>query len=202
MLKTQAIGRVGKDATAKEINGRFVINFSVAVNERTVNPTTGEVMQDTTWLSCAMWRDNMGKVWEYLKKGQQVYVEGKPSYRIYKKSDNRPGLDVTLKVERVELLGSSGNGNTTGQSDDTDFEWDDDTNGSNNAASAEQDDDEEFWKNPPVTEASSLKEKEEEKNSPSDGNIVAELMKDAVPLSGSSQQVGKKIMDGIEVPFD
>ena len=150
MLRTQVIGRVGKDATVKEINGRFVINFSLAVNERTVNPNTGEVSEETTWFNCALWRNEMSKLWEYLKKGQEVYLEGKPSYRIYKKSDNRPGLDISIKVEKVELVGSGKKDSSNGaENQDTDWTWEEEEGVANKA----DDKDEKFWSDPKQQEA-------------------------------------------------
>lgn len=140
MIKTEAIGRIGRDATVKEVNGRYVTDFSLAVNEKTVNPNTGEASETTTWINCSMWRDNMGKVWEYLKKGQTVYVEGKPSTRIYRKKDNTPGVDYSIRVDRVELIGGRPQADQSETGASQDWNW-----GDNGGGGQEPADDEAFW---------------------------------------------------------
>lgn len=124
-----AIGRVGGDARVKTVGKRVVINFSIAINKRRVNSDTGEMTEETNWVNCALWRDQEGSLPQYLKKGQQVYVQGEPAWKVYKKQDNRPSIDMSVLVSRVELLGSKKDDQASLNSgdDDTDYKWDDET---------------------------------------------------------------------------
>ena len=107
MIKLQVIGNLGRDCTVNNVNGRTVINFSVAHTERFRDSTTGEMKPRTTWVECAYWSDRTG-VAPYLKKGTQVYVEGTPDVRTYPKNDGTTGVSLSLRVQSVQLLGSRG----------------------------------------------------------------------------------------------
>ena len=84
MIQLNIIGRIGQDAIVKQVNGKTVTNFSVATNLKTVNTETGEVTKKTVWVNCALWRNEVGKLSEYLKKGQEVFVQGTADFKIYK----------------------------------------------------------------------------------------------------------------------
>lgn len=87
------VGRLGKDAELKQFDGKNVINFSVAVDIGYGDK------KDTLWVDCAKWGEKTGII-AYLKKGQQVAVQGEIGLR---KWDG--GATVTLRVGNVELLG-------------------------------------------------------------------------------------------------
>lgn len=105
MLKATAIGNLGKDCTTNQVNGKTVINFSVAHTEK-YKDRDGNQQERTTWVECAYWSDS--RIADYLKKGTQVYVEGQPEVRTYPKNDGSTGASLSLKVFTVQLLGSGG----------------------------------------------------------------------------------------------
>ena len=105
MLKTQVIGNIGKDATIREINGDYAINFSVAHNERIVTGD-GEVIEKTVWVNCTRWLKKRTELSKYLKSGTMVHVAGSPDFRIYRGSDGRNKVDFRLRVDSIELLSS------------------------------------------------------------------------------------------------
>lgn len=105
MIKLQVIGHLGKDCTTNVVNGKNVINFSVAHSEK-YKDTTGNPVERTTWVDCAYWTERTA-VAPYLKKGQLVYAEGSPEVRSYTKNDGTTGTSLTLRVLNVQLLGSS-----------------------------------------------------------------------------------------------
>lgn len=127
MIKLQVIGHLGKDCTTNVVNGKNVINFSVAHSEK-YKDTTGNPVERTTWVDCAYWTERTA-VAPYLKKGQLVYAEGSPEVRSYTKNDGTTGTSLTLRVLNVQLLGSSrsesGGADATGaggsESDDLPF---------------------------------------------------------------------------------
>jgi single-strand DNA-binding protein len=103
MIKLQVIGHLGKDCTTNVVNGKNVINFSVAHSER-YKDAQGNQKEKTTWVDCAYWTDRTA-VAPYLKKGQLVYVEGAPEVRSYTKNDGTTGTSLTMRVLNVQLLG-------------------------------------------------------------------------------------------------
>lgn len=99
----QIIGNLGKDCEAREVNGKQVINFSVAHSEKYTSQ--GEKMEKTTWVECAYWSDS--RVKDYLKKGTTVYAEGTPEVRVYDKKDGTQGHSLTMRVFSVQLVGGN-----------------------------------------------------------------------------------------------
>ncbi len=107
MLKIEIIGRIGKDATVNNYNGKNVINFSVAHSEK-YKDSNGTEVNRTHWVECAYWVERTG-VAQYLKKGTQVYVEGQPESKTYQASDGSHRASLACRVRKVELLGSANN---------------------------------------------------------------------------------------------
>ncbi len=103
MIKLQVIGNLGKDAIVNNVNGKNVINFTVAHTER-YKDAQGNQKDRTTWVDCAYWTDRTA-VAPYLKKGTQVFVEGQPDVRTYTTQDGRNGASLTLRIASVQLLG-------------------------------------------------------------------------------------------------
>ena len=107
MLNTTIIGYVGQDATIKVINGKQVINFSVAHTDAFMKPdgNGGEVKNEkTTWISCDYWTES-NRLSGYIKKGTLVYVTGSPNVKAYSKAANELDVHFNLTVFRLELLG-------------------------------------------------------------------------------------------------
>jgi len=113
MVKMQVIGNLGKDSIVNNVNGRSVINFSVAHTEK-IKDQQGNMKDKTLWVECAYWTDRTA-VAPYLKKGTQVYVEGIPDIRTYTTNDGRSGASLVLRVQSVQLLGG---GNRTNEGGD------------------------------------------------------------------------------------
>lgn len=84
------IGNIGANAVRRNTSdGRELMTFSVAVNDRSNN---------TTWFNCVgALRD---KQFDFLVKGQQVAVTGDLAVGVY---NNRP--DLTVNIDRIELCG-------------------------------------------------------------------------------------------------
>jgi single-strand DNA-binding protein len=106
MLKAQAIGHLGKDAVVNTVNGKSVINFTVAHSEK-YKDAQGVLHEKTIWVDCSYWSDRTA-VAQYLKKGTQVYVDGNPEARSFQRNDGTPGAALALRVRDIQLL-SSGN---------------------------------------------------------------------------------------------
>ena len=105
MLKLQVIGHLGKDCITNVVNGKNVINFSVAHSEK-YKDAAGIQKEKTLWVECAYWTDRI-TIAPYLKKGQLVYLDGIPDMRTYTKNDGTPGTSLTMRVLNVQLLGGA-----------------------------------------------------------------------------------------------
>jgi single-strand DNA-binding protein len=102
----QIIGNLGKDCIVNTVNGKNVINFTVAHTEK-YKDSQGNQQEKTTWVDCGYWTDRTA-IAQYLTKGKQVYVEGKPDVRAYQKNDGTAGASLSMIVREVQLLGGRG----------------------------------------------------------------------------------------------
>lgn len=132
MIRLTCIGHLGKDATVNNVNGKSVINFSVAHSEK-FKDAQGNQKDKTTWVDCSYWTDKTA-ISPYLLKGTQVFVEGQPEVRVFDKADGTQGSSLSVRVASIQLLSktetSAGIGrdkpgmnenNTLGPSDDLPF---------------------------------------------------------------------------------
>lgn len=104
MQRIELIGHIGQDAEVKDFGENQVINFSVAVSESYTNKQ-GEKITNTNWYECSKWGNNT-TVAQYLKKGQQVFVSGKPQARAWQKDDGTLVSNLGVNVFAIQLLGS------------------------------------------------------------------------------------------------
>lgn len=107
MIKLQIIGNLGKDAAVNTVNGRNVINFSVAHKEK-FKDAQGNPKERTTWVECAYWTDRTAVV-PYLKKGTMVFAEGSPEADAYMNRENQAAATLRMRVQTVQLLGGNNN---------------------------------------------------------------------------------------------
>lgn len=104
MQQISIIGNLGANARIVDVNGSKFITFRVAVTEKRKQ---GEnTTSETTWYSCTYNRAESAVI-NYLVTGQQVFVQGKPSYRLYDSAVHHcKMLDVSISVDRLELVGN------------------------------------------------------------------------------------------------
>ena len=112
MLKMQVIGNLGKDCVVNTVNGRNVINFTVAHTEK-FKDSQGVNQERTTWVDCAYWTDKTA-IAPYLVKGQQIYAEGNPEVKTFTRQDGSPGASLSLRIREVQLIGGRKPENTVG----------------------------------------------------------------------------------------
>jgi single-strand DNA-binding protein len=104
MIKMLLIGHLGKDANVNDVNGKMVINFTVAHSEK-YKDRDGILKEKTIWVECAYWTDKTA-IAPYLKKGTQVYVEGQTDIKTFSRQDGTNGASLTCRVGSINLLGS------------------------------------------------------------------------------------------------
>lgn len=104
MNRLEIIGHIGNDAEIKDLGTNQVINFSVAVSESYTNKQN-EKVTTTMWFECAKW-GNSTAIAQYLKKGTQVYVSGKPNNRGWVNEQGEAKTVNGITVFDIQLLGS------------------------------------------------------------------------------------------------
>ncbi len=109
MIKLQIVGNLGKDCIVKDVNGKTVINFSVAHSER-FKDAQGNQKERTTWVECAYWTDKTA-VSQYLTKGKTVYAEGYPEADAYMNKENQAAATLRMRVQNLQLVGGINNDN-------------------------------------------------------------------------------------------
>ena len=108
MVKLNLIGHIGQDCVVNNVNGKTVINFSVAHTEKWTN-SAGQQQEKSLWVSCSYWSERTNLA-SYLKKGTQVYVEGVPDVKTYTTGRGEVLPQMTLRVQMVQLLGTKDTG--------------------------------------------------------------------------------------------
>ena len=106
MNKAQIIGRLGQDPEIRYTqSGAAVASFSVATSERWKDKQTGDQKEITEWHSVTAFGRQAEVCGEYLRKGKQVYIEG----RLQTDSWEQDGVkrwSTKIIMQRMEMLGS------------------------------------------------------------------------------------------------
>ena len=97
-------GNVTRDAELRGSgNGRSMLTFGVAVNERRKNPQTGEWENVPNFVDCVVWGNRADAIAQYVTKGTKVAVEGRLRYSSWEKNgERRSKLEVV--VDEIEFL--------------------------------------------------------------------------------------------------
>ena len=104
MMNLSLIGNLGADARVENNHGNPFVSFNVADRNQWTD-AAGQVHEETTWISCTLNGDG-GRLLPYLKKGTLVYVNGRPSTRVYSSERDRcMKAGINLFVRQVELVG-------------------------------------------------------------------------------------------------
>ncbi|QRR02228.1 single-stranded DNA-binding protein [Dyadobacter sandarakinus] len=115
--KVILIGNLGSDPEVRYLeSGSAVAKFNIATTESYTNKN-GERVENTEWHRIELW-EGLAKVAEkYLKKGNQVYIEGRIRTDNWTDKDGQQKTGVTIRANSMTLLGGpSGNtGGDTGQ---------------------------------------------------------------------------------------
>jgi len=114
--KVILIGNLGRDPETRYLpNGDAVANISVATTD-TWKDKNGEKQEKTEWHRVTLYR-RLGEIaGEYLKKGSQVYIEGRIEYREYEK-DGVKRYSTDIIASEMKMLGSRQGGGDPGDRD-------------------------------------------------------------------------------------
>lgn len=103
MIRLEIIGNLGADVEKRVQNGSTFFTFRVAHSEKKVSQSTGEVITETTWISCSC-NYISDKLLEFLKKGTKVFVRGYVSFKMFK-YDHEQRIGINLFATEIELCG-------------------------------------------------------------------------------------------------
>jgi single-strand DNA-binding protein len=99
----QLIGRLGKDPEVKTFGKSKKASFSIATSDSYKNQK-GDKIEDTQWHNIVIWGKLAGVAEKFLKKGQEVAVEGKLIHRVYETSGEKRYI-TEINVNDLLMLG-------------------------------------------------------------------------------------------------
>jgi single-strand DNA-binding protein len=117
--KVIVVGNLGRDPETRYMpDGAAITNVSVATSFQWTDKASGEKKEETEWHR-VVFRGKLAEVaGEYLKKGSQVYVEGRLRTRKWQDKEGQDKYSTEIIAERMQMLGSrSGAGEARGGSE-------------------------------------------------------------------------------------
>ncbi len=107
--KAILIGNLGKDPDVRySPDGSAITNITLATTE-SWKDKSGEKQEKTEWHRVAFFGKLAEIAGEYLKKGSQVYVEGRIQTRKWQDKDGQDRYTTEIVADKMQMLGSRGN---------------------------------------------------------------------------------------------
>jgi single-strand DNA-binding protein len=100
----QLIGHLGKDPDVKSFNNSKKASFTIATTDNYKNQK-GEKVSDTQWHNIVIWGKLANVAEKYLKKGEQVAIEGKLVHRMYEANGEKKYM-TEINVNDLVMLGT------------------------------------------------------------------------------------------------
>jgi single-strand DNA-binding protein len=111
--KVILIGNVGKDPEVRHFDNNLTqARFPVATSE-TYTKANGEKVTNTDWHNIVVWRGLADVAQKYVKKGMQVYIEGKIRNRSYDDKDGNKRYSTDIEVEVLKMLSRPSDSSST-----------------------------------------------------------------------------------------
>ena len=102
------VGNLGRDPELRYTpQGIAVCDFSVATNERK-RDKSGETQEVATWFRITLWRNLAENAAKYLKKGSQVYIEGRLGLEEWTDRDGNTRQTLSVQGTEMHFIGSRG----------------------------------------------------------------------------------------------
>ena len=104
--KVLLIGNAGRDPEVRHLeSGVVTATFSLATTEKFRDRTSGELKEQTEWHNIVCWR-NLAEVAEkYIRKGTQLFIEGRIRTRSYNDSNGNTKYVTEIVADNMQLLG-------------------------------------------------------------------------------------------------
>jgi single-strand binding protein len=111
--KVIILGRLGNDPDSRSMpNGDPVTKISVATSEEWVDKQSGEKKQITEWHNIIAYRKLAEIFSKWLKKGSQVYIEGRLRTRKWQDQNGQDRYATEIIADKMEMLGGTQGSNT------------------------------------------------------------------------------------------
>jgi len=118
--KVILVGNLGRDPEVRySANGQAIANVTIATTESWKDKNTGEKQEKTEWHRIVFFGRLGEIVGEYLKKGAQIYVEGRLQTRKWQDKEGKDRYTTEIVANEMQMLGSKGgaaSGDYAGQS--------------------------------------------------------------------------------------
>ena len=109
--KAIIIGRLGADPEVRYTqSGQSVANFNVATDESWTDKS-GQKQEKVEWHRIVVWGRQAEHCGEYLRKGREVYIEGRIETREWQDRDGQSRRTTEIKAQNVTFLGSRNDNN-------------------------------------------------------------------------------------------
>ena len=126
--KVILVGNLGRDPELKYLEGNVArVNFSLATSD-SYKDKNGNRVEQTEWHNIVMWRGLAESAEKYLKKGTQVYIEGKIQTRQWNDKDGNKRNTTEIVAESYQILQRRDNNNPGNDGGDTSFDKQDSSN--------------------------------------------------------------------------
>jgi single-strand DNA-binding protein len=115
--KVIIVGNLGRDPETRYMpDGGAITNVSVATSFQWTDKASGEKKEETEWHR-VVFRAKLAEIaGEYLKKGSQVYVEGRLRTRKWQDKDGQDKYSTEIIADRMQMLGArAGSGEPRGE---------------------------------------------------------------------------------------
>ena len=121
--KVIIVGNLGRDPETRYMpSGDAITNVAVATTDKWKDKATGEQKEATEWHRISFFGKLAEIAGQYLKKGSQVYIEGKLRTRKYTDKDGVEKYSTEIVADTMQMLGSrQGMGGGAGQMEDGSF---------------------------------------------------------------------------------
>ena len=118
--KVILLGRLGQDPELKYTpSGAAVCNFSLATSETWNDKNSGQKQERTEWHSLVLWGKLADLAQSYLKKGSQIYIEGRIQTRDWEDEQGQRHFKTEVVVTTMQFLDSKFSENTTSSGQST-----------------------------------------------------------------------------------
>ena len=108
LLPLRTIGNVGRDPEVRYLDGQSgnakVATFTLATTER-YRDRNGETRENTEWHNIVAWRSTADVVERFVKKGTQLYIEGRIRTRSWDDQNGNKKYTTEIIADTLQLLG-------------------------------------------------------------------------------------------------
>jgi single-strand DNA-binding protein len=109
--KVILVGNLGQDPQSRAMpSGKAVVNLRIATTDQWRDKQTGENKENTEWHTVVMF-DRLAEIAaEYLRKGSQVYIEGRLRTRKWQDKEGNDRYSTEIVANDMQMLGGRGGG--------------------------------------------------------------------------------------------